>query len=185
MDANHTLTAVYVTPPRTLTVASSNPNSGVSVTVGPNDNNGAGNGATQFTRTYNNNVVVSLTAPGTASGNNFQKWLKDGADFANNQLANVSVMMDANHTMTAVYLSPTPTLSFTTASFGAAESGPGLQVVISRTGNVSGSATIDYATSDSAGATQCGVINGNASSRCDYLTHLAPCRLPQASRQRR
>jgi hypothetical protein len=102
------MTAVYLTPPRTLTVASSNPASGVSITVSPNDNSSQGNGTTQFTRSYNNNTAVSLTAPATASGNNFQKWLKDGADFANNTVNNISVTMDANHTMTAVYLTPTP-----------------------------------------------------------------------------
>ena len=82
-----------------MTVASSNPASGVSITVSPNDNSSQGNGTTQFTRTYNNNTVVSLTALATASGNNFQKWLKDGADFANNNVLNVSVTMDANHTI--------------------------------------------------------------------------------------
>jgi hypothetical protein len=108
MDANHTMTAVYVPPARTLTVASSNPASGVTITVNPNDNSSQGNGTTQFTRTYNHNTEVSLTAPTTASGNNFQKWLKDGADFANNTVTNVSVTMDANHTMTAVYVTPPP-----------------------------------------------------------------------------
>ncbi|MBI3414136.1 MAG: hypothetical protein HY043_02260, partial [Verrucomicrobia bacterium] len=104
MDANHTMTAIYVTPTRTLTVASSNPNSGVSVTVSPNDNNAQGNGVTQFTRTYNNNVVVNLTAPATASGNNFVKWQRDGVDWATT--AATSVTMDVSHTMTAVYAPP-------------------------------------------------------------------------------
>src|SRR5262249_56601134 len=97
--------------PRSLTIASANPASGVNITVTPNDNSNAGNGMTQFTRTYNNNTPVNLTAPATASGNNFQKWLKDGADFANNTVTNVSVTMDANHTMTAVYVTPTKTLT--------------------------------------------------------------------------
>ena len=105
MDANHTMTAVYVTPTRTLTVASSNPNSGVSITVSPNDNSNLGNGATQFTRTYNNNVIVNLTAPATAGGNPFQKWQRDGVDLATT--AATSVTMNANHTMTAIYASPT------------------------------------------------------------------------------
>jgi hypothetical protein len=96
------------TPARMLTVASSNPASGVTITVNPNDNSSQGNGTTQFTRTYNHNTEVSLTAPTTASGNNFQKWLKDGADFATNTVTNVSVTMDANHTMTAVYVTPPP-----------------------------------------------------------------------------
>jgi exo-beta-1,3-glucanase (GH17 family) len=107
MDANHTMTAVYVTPPppiRTLTIASSNPSSGVSITVSPLDNNGQGSGATQFTRVYNNNTVVMLTAPATAAGNNFQKWQRDGSDVATSPTTNVT--MDANHTMTAVYTTP-------------------------------------------------------------------------------
>jgi hypothetical protein len=109
MDANHTMTAVYTTPvvTRTLTVASSNPASGVSITVSPSDNNGQNNGTTQFTRTYNNNTNVNLTAPATASGNNFQKWQRNGSDWSFNQTT--SVTMDANHTMTAVYVTGTST----------------------------------------------------------------------------
>ncbi|HBB96052.1 MAG TPA: hypothetical protein DC054_11740, partial [Blastocatellia bacterium] len=106
MDANHTVTAVYTTPvvTRTLTVASSNPTSGVSITISPNDNNSQGNGTTQFSRTYNNNVTISLTALATASGNIFQKWQRDGTDWSTGQSTNVT--MDANHTMTAFYTAP-------------------------------------------------------------------------------
>jgi hypothetical protein len=107
VGTNHTMTAVYVVPPpptRTLTVASSNPNSGVSITVSPNDNNGQSNGITQFTRTYNNNVIVNLTALATAGGNNFQKWQRDGVDGATTLAT--AVTMDANHSMTAVYAPP-------------------------------------------------------------------------------
>src|SRR5215213_10316450 len=109
LDANYTMTAVYVTPTRTLTVASANPSSGVSITVSPNDNGGLGNGITQFTRTYNNNTIVNLTAPATAGGNNFQKWQRNGVDFA--PTAATSVTMDANYTMTAVYVTPIRTLT--------------------------------------------------------------------------
>src|SRR4029450_1620924 len=109
MDANHTMTAVYVVPPpppRTLTIASSNPASGVSVTVSPNDNNSQGNGSTSFTRTYNNNTQVTLPAPSTAGGNNFQKWQRDGVDAGTT--VSTTVIMDANHTMTALYVAPSP-----------------------------------------------------------------------------
>src|SRR6185436_16614361 len=80
--------------------------SGVSITASPNDNSNQGGGASQFTRTYNNNTVVNLTAPATAGGNNFQKWRRDGADFATT--AATSLTMDGNHTMTAVYIAPAP-----------------------------------------------------------------------------
>ena len=103
---NATYTANFVASPppiRTLTVASSNPPSGVSITVSPLDNNGQGNGVTQFTRLYNDTAVVSLTAPATAGGNNFQKWQRDGVDVSTSTTTNVE--MDANHTMTAVFSS--------------------------------------------------------------------------------
>lgn len=87
---------------RTLTVASANPSSGVSITVSPNDNSGFGNGTTQFSRTYNNNTTVNLTAPATAGGNNFQKWQRNGVDWSFSQATNVT--LDANYTMTAVYV---------------------------------------------------------------------------------
>ena len=119
MDANHTMTAVYTIPPpvtRTLIVSSSNPNSGVFITVSPNDNGNFGSGSTQFTRTYNNNTNVTLTAPSTAGGNNFLKWQRDSVDWSTSLTTNVT--MDANHTMTAVYTTtPTPiTLSASPAS---------------------------------------------------------------------
>jgi subtilisin len=109
LDANYTRTAVYVAPQRTLTMASTNPSSGVNVTVSPADNSGLGNGTTQFTRTYNNNATVSLTAPATAGGNNFQKWQRNGVDWAVSQATNVT--LDANYTMTAVYVAPQRTLT--------------------------------------------------------------------------
>ena len=87
-----------------LTVASSNPATGVNITVSPNDENGLGNGTTQFTRSYQIGSFVSLTAPATAGGNNFLKWQRDGADWATTPAT--SVTMDAAHTMTAVYVTP-------------------------------------------------------------------------------
>lgn len=99
---------------RTLTVASSNPNSGIGVTVIPSDTNGLSNGTTQFTRTYNQFTNVTLTAQSTAGPDLiFQKWLRDGADWSTSSATSVS--MDVDHTMTAVY-GPPPTFTLTVAS---------------------------------------------------------------------
>ena len=86
----------------TLVVASSNPNSGVSITVNPLDINNQGSGVTQFTRTYNTLTSVRLIAPPTAGGNTFQRWLRNGIVFSTNR--DVTVMIDANYMMTADYL---------------------------------------------------------------------------------
>ncbi|MCX7047510.1 MAG: C1 family peptidase [Candidatus Sumerlaeota bacterium] len=108
MDLSHTLTAIYYNQPRTLTVASSDSLSGVSITVSPADKTGAANGTTQFTRIYNNLTTVTLTAPLTwGATRSFLKWQKDGANFTNNTQAAVVVTMSANHAMTAIY-QPTP-----------------------------------------------------------------------------
>ena len=90
---------------RTLTVESLNPNSGAYIIVVPNDKNGQGNGVTQFSRAYDNNTSVTLTASSIGDGSNFRKWQKDGVDYSSNQI--VAFSMDANHTMTAVYVMPT------------------------------------------------------------------------------
>jgi hypothetical protein len=108
MTVNTTMTAVYITPTTTsytLTVASSNPNNGVGVSVSPNDRNGQGNGTTQFTRSYNSGASLTLTAPATAGGNNFQKWQRNGVDAATTQA--ITVAMTANITITAVYAGAT------------------------------------------------------------------------------
>ncbi|MCR4392628.1 MAG: carboxypeptidase regulatory-like domain-containing protein [Candidatus Acetothermia bacterium] len=91
---------------RNLTVNSLNPNGGVSISVSPNDTGGRGSGATPFTRTYDSNTRVTLTAPATAGGNNFEKWQRNGVDWATT--TTTTITMDADYTMTAVYVSPSP-----------------------------------------------------------------------------
>ncbi len=97
----------------TLTVASTNPTSGVNITVSPNDRNGLGSGTTQFTRSYLKGTVVTLTAPATSTGGSFVKWQKGTADYATT--ATTTVTMSAAATMTAVY-GTTTTYTLTVAS---------------------------------------------------------------------
>lgn len=107
MNADHTVTAVYgTTPPpvRTLTVNSTNPSSGLSVSVSPSDRSGRSSGVTPFALDYDNNAFITLTAPQTSGVNEFQKWQRDGADISLNR--EVPMFVTANHVLTAIY-SPT------------------------------------------------------------------------------
>jgi hypothetical protein len=103
-------------PPTThvLTVNSTNPASGVAITVSPADTNGATNGTTSFTRTYDAGTSVTLTAPATAGGNNFAGWT---GCVAANTLRECTVAMNAATTVTAGYAAPpvliTPTVTVT------------------------------------------------------------------------
>ena len=61
-------------------------------------------------------------------------------------------------------------VQFSQPTFGITEGTSTLNVGVTRTGDTSSVATVNYATTDTAGANNCTVNNGAASSRCDYLT---------------
>ena len=65
------------TPPATtytLSIGSTNPASGVSVSVNPADNSGTASGTTPLALTYNANTTVVISAPATAGSNQFSSW---------------------------------------------------------------------------------------------------------------
>jgi Metallo-peptidase family M12/Calx-beta domain/Reprolysin family propeptide/Domain of unknown function (DUF4214) len=66
----------------------------------------------------------------------------------------------------------TGTIQLSQPSFSIVESQASMNVTVTRTGDISGTATVDYATSDTAGTQTCPTTNGQASSRCDYITTL-------------
>jgi hypothetical protein len=91
-----------------LDVYSSNPNSGVTINVSPKDvwlllGGGTTDSLvpTDFWRAYDNNFVVTLTAPATAGGNNFLQWNRNGSSYSSSQTTTVT--MNADYSMTAVY----------------------------------------------------------------------------------
>jgi subtilisin family serine protease len=61
-------------------------------------------------------------------------------------------------------------IQFTQASFSANENTGSLNVAVSRTGNTSSVAIVNFNTTDLAGLAACNTIGSTASSRCDYLT---------------
>jgi len=87
---------------RTLTVNSS-PVAGVEIVLSPADLLDQGDGVSSFTRTFLDATVVTLTAPASVYGANFQRWRLNGADYSTNRT--VDVTMNGNHTLTAVYQS--------------------------------------------------------------------------------
>jgi hypothetical protein len=99
--------SLQLIPSYTLNIASSNPSSGVAI----NSYVGSGSfvsGSTPTSRSFSSGTTVGVTCPATLpSGNVFQKWQLDGADYAFNDVT--SVAMNSSHTLTAVYLTPTPT----------------------------------------------------------------------------
>jgi methionine-rich copper-binding protein CopC len=69
-----------------------------------------------------------------------------------------------------------PVIQFSASTYTVAEDALRATITVNRLGDVSKPATVDYATSDSAGLTNCNVVNGIASSRCDYAVSIGTIR---------
>jgi len=91
-------------PPTTyvLTVASTAPASGVSITASPADNSGTASGTTGFTLTYDAGTTVTLTAPASAGSGKFSSW----TGCTSTSTTTCTVTMSGNETVTAAYAAP-------------------------------------------------------------------------------
>src|SRR5437773_3163351 len=72
---------------------------------------------------------------------------------------------------------PTPmTVQFSASSYPVGEGEQHIDVTITRAGDTSGAASVSFTTGDTAGALNCNVVGGGASSRCDYETRIGTVR---------
>jgi hypothetical protein len=69
-------------------------------------------------------------------------------------------------------LTTSAVVQFNAANSSASESNSAITINVIRSGDTSGISTVDYTTSDTAGANPCSMVNNVASSRCDYITTL-------------
>ena len=67
---------------------------------------------------------------------------------------------------------PPSQLQFSATNYPVAEGSGSATVTVTRTGNTTGMAAVNYTTSDTAGANNCNVVGSVASARCDYETTL-------------
>ena len=102
-------------PTYVLTVNSATPPSGVAIAVTPSDNNGAANGSSSFTRTYNAGAAVTLTAPTFAGNNNtFFSW----TGCATVSTVTCTVTLTANTTVTATFAVPPAAVTYYVSGTG-------------------------------------------------------------------
>jgi uncharacterized delta-60 repeat protein len=68
---------------------------------------------------------------------------------------------------------PTPmTIQFSASNYPVGEGSPSVDISITRLGDTTGPASVNFTTSDLAAAQNCNVLTGTASSRCDYETSI-------------
>lgn len=61
-----------------------------------------------------------------------------------------------------------PTVQFSSSSYTVSETGPRVDITLTRIGNTTSGSSVNFVTNDGAGLTNCNVFNGTASPRCDY-----------------
>lgn len=130
---------------------------------------------------------IQLTNNAVTDG--FPAWSFDGANivFASGSVADETTVelfvMNANGTNPAQLTNnfnldwfpdwqriatPPSQIQFNPATYAPAEDHSSAAVTVTRTGNTTGMASVNYATSDTAGESNCNVVSSAASSRCDY-----------------
>jgi uncharacterized repeat protein (TIGR01451 family) len=91
-------------------------------------------------------------------------------------IATVSGGLEANtsndtaNDPTTINNSPGGIINFSASNYAVSESANFVTLTANRTGNTSGAATVDYATSDDSGPGSGPCVNGVASSRCDFTS---------------
>jgi len=106
-----------VTATYTLTVKSSSPTSGVSISYTVGNSTAATTGSTPFSKSWDKGTSIILTAPATSGNNTFSAW--SGCTSASSK--SCTVTLNADTTVTAAYSAPTiaVTPSSSTATVGA------------------------------------------------------------------
>src|SRR5439155_7818314 len=61
-----------------------------------------------------------------------------------------------------------PTIQFNSSSYTVSEGSQRIDITLTRSGDTTSGASVNFATNDAAGLTNCNVFNGIASPRCDY-----------------
>jgi len=84
--------------------------------------------------------------------------------------------VNANNSCLSVATASTVQLSSAAYAVNEGDAAGQVTVTVNRIGDTSGTASVNYATSDTAGLQNCTVVNGRASERCDYTTSVGTVR---------
>ena len=140
-----------VTVSYAVIVNSSNPASGVSITVSPNDVNNHGTGSSPISLAYASGTTVTLTAPATAAnGNTFSSWTGCSST-SGTPAVNCTLNVSASTTLTANYSTPAPTITVSPAG-GNVTIGGSQQFTTTVTGGIANTVTWSVAVASGTGS---------------------------------
>jgi VCBS repeat protein/Calx-beta domain-containing protein len=123
-----------------------------------------GDGSGGFTQPSGSPVVTG-NQPFSVAVGDFN--LDGRPDFATVNANSNNVTIELN-TCGATPTPTPPTIQFSSSSYSVNETGPSVAISLTRSGDTTSAASVNFATNDGAGLTNCDVINHIASPRCDY-----------------
>jgi len=124
-----------------------------------------GDGSGGFTQPSGSPITV-VSSPRSVAVADFN--LDGRPDFATANANSNNVTIELN-TCGATPTPTPPTIQFSSSSYTISETGPRVDITLTRGGDTTSSASVSFATIDGAGLTNCNVFNGIASPRCDYI----------------
>ncbi len=107
---------------------------------------------------------VAITAGSSGNGNGTVNYTVDTNASGSSRSGTLTI---AGQTVT-IDQSPARTIQFSSPSYTVNEGDGRVNITLTRSGDTTSSASVNYATNDGAGLTNCNVFNGIASPRCDY-----------------
>jgi hypothetical protein len=115
-----------------------------------------------------NASFISITSNNSGTGNGTVNY-SVGANTSTSSRAGTLTIAGQTFTITQDgAIATTPAVQFSAASYNIGEGDQRVTLNVTRSGDAGSAASVSFATSDSAGAQNCNVITGVASSRCDY-----------------
>jgi subtilisin family serine protease len=132
----------------------------LTITTGP------GGTVSPSTGFFNSGQVVTITAS-PAGSFGFNGWTGFGGGSFTGTLNPATVKMDGPVTETASFIQNT--IQFSASTYAVGEGDTRVNITVTRSGDASAPASINYGTIDDAGLQQCSQINGTASPRCDFI----------------
>ena len=115
---------------------------------------------------FNSGQVVTITAS-AASGFGFNGWAGFGAGSFTGSLNPATVKMDGPIIETASFVQNA--VQFSAATYSVGEGGTRVNITVTRAGDASAPASVNFGTIDDAGLQPCSQLNGIASPRCDFI----------------
>jgi len=135
-------------------------------------NAGTGGAVNPSSGWYNSGIGVGISATPNANFT-LTSWTGSGSGSFTGASNPVNIAINGPITETASFVAVPETVQFSPATYAVSEGGQLLNIIVTRSGDTTSGASVNFATSDSAGIQNCNVFNGIASSRCDYISALS------------